>query len=100
MSRFALSVALAFHLALAGGGFEWTQAEPCAEECPDDDAKGECTPGCDDCTCCPHVRALTLETDVKERGAQSAMKVRSVVRSAPASPEPKEILHVPKARLA
>lgn len=100
MTRFVTCFALAFQLALASGGIAWADAEGCAEECPDDDAKGECAPGCDDCTCCPHIRALKVEAEFKERSAQSAVKVRSVLKSAPASPEPKEILHVPKARLA
>lgn len=72
----------------------------CAESCPDDDAEGNCPPSCVCCTCCVHATpfvAVVAATD----GPQSSVPLRFPHDEIePSSTTPRDILHVPKSRLA
>jgi hypothetical protein len=69
----------------------------CVETCPDDDEQGQCAPGCDDCSCCNHVRTAAL----KPAGIllETVDTERCLARSTPAPPpvDVRGIRHVPKA---
>jgi hypothetical protein len=71
----------------------------CAETCQDDGPDGQCSPGCDDCFCCNHGR-LTVSLP------QDAVVLFAMFETTlwpddaePSSPEPQEILRVPKSAL-
>jgi hypothetical protein len=73
---------------------------PCDDEsCPGDLSGGECAPNCHFCSCCslPKVAASTTVVLVAP-GAHMTSWIRSVERLP--SPEPADILHVPKLLLA
>jgi hypothetical protein len=73
---------------------------PCSEECPTDRSGGECPPNCHTCACC----SLPTVTDASPHAVllPPDFQPGSWVRTAevPFSPEPAEILHVPKRVLA
>jgi hypothetical protein len=72
---------------------------PCDESCPTDASGGQCAPNCHFCSCCslPQVTGSDLVT-VLIPPEQGTSWIRSSDR--PSSPEPAEILHVPKLTLA
>jgi hypothetical protein len=72
---------------------------PCAERCPDDGPDGRCPPACTTCPCSPRPApaspSLVVATPVTHRELAPAVAVL-----APSEPEPADIFHVPKRRLA
>jgi hypothetical protein len=71
----------------------------CDESCPGDVSGGECAPNCHFCTCCslPKV-ARGATTAFQAPPAEAATWTQST--DCPPSPEPADILHVPKLVLA
>jgi hypothetical protein len=71
----------------------------CDESCPGDVSGGECAPNCHFCSCCslPKI-ARHLSTAFLAPPAQATPRTESA--EYPASPEPADILHVPKRVLA
>lgn len=100
VSRLAFAMGLALHLALASGASLATEEIGCTEQCPDDAPDGKCPPNCSYCPCCTHVRLQFVEAPTKEAPALVMVPVLERVEAPPLSPEPGEILHVPKASLA
>jgi hypothetical protein len=68
---------------------------PCQES-----GGGNCSPGCDDCPCCPHQRPVTaqpgVEAPVPEVQSADFVAVLLPVQH----PLPREIFHIPKHRLS
>jgi hypothetical protein len=60
MSRLFLLLTLLLLGAAHGAELVGLGEERCAEQCPDDDAQGQCAPECQDCTCCAHHAASVL----------------------------------------
>jgi hypothetical protein len=71
----------------------------CDESCPGDVSGGECAPNCHFCSCCslPKV-ARAASTAFLAPAGQAAPPTQSA--DCPPSPEPADILHVPKPVLA
>jgi len=71
----------------------------CDEPCPTDASGGQCPPNCHFCSCCslPRVMASTVATLVAP-ASHPCPFVGSVARLP--SPEPADILHVPRPFLA
>lgn len=69
---------------------------PCVETCEDDGPDGQCAPGCEDCLCCAHSRVTVAPP--AGSAAPIATSVALVWRedARPPTPEPHEILRVPK----
>jgi hypothetical protein len=76
-------------------------AEVCTQQCPDDDAEGQCAPDCVDCTCCSHVRSVAAPVPVPSL-APRAERTSRVTRdeAEPPSADVGDIQHVPIAVLA
>lgn len=75
------------------------ESAACTQPCPDDDSKGQCAPDCSDCACCPHLRVMAVASG-KPFLPRQAQKIPERKQMAPPSPEPGDILHVPKTLLA
>ena len=71
----------------------------CDDPCPTDQSGGQCPPNCHDCSCCslPKVTPSTVVVLVEPVVRQTRW-VGAVDRLP--SPEPSDILHVPKLLLA
>ena len=72
---------------------------PCDEPCPTDLSGGKCPPNCHDCSCCslPKVTA-SVAIALIASAARETSWIGSIDRLF--SPEPADILHVPKSLLA
>lgn len=69
----------------------------CLEECSDDDSTGHCPPGCADCVCCAHLASAVPMVHSSVRLAPSVPAPLLVnLDKMPSSPDPRELLHVPK----
>lgn len=101
-----MSVARALLLVLAllqaTGLADLIRRETCAAECRDDGCDDDCTPGTDSPTCpchCPVTPGIA-PPDVAVIKVPSPMQSAAVVfdpsERAHASPDPREILHVPR----
>jgi hypothetical protein len=86
----------------AGGAASVAAIDDCAGSCPDDDPEGDCPPVCPSCTCVTHAHPPLLpprETVALAVQTPTASSFAAVAMFVP-SPDPREILHVPKALLA
>lgn len=91
-------LALATFLAQATG-FAAMVEGPCVESCPDDDPAGHCSPLCACATCGHSVRqAVAVRVATLAAPQSRPLTFESGARLFP-SPEPDEILHVPKSPL-
>jgi hypothetical protein len=69
--------------------------DSCDEPCPTDMSGGKCPPNCHDCNCCSLPRvAATVAVELIAPAASHSSWVGPIDR--PSSPEPADILHVPK----
>jgi len=69
-------------------------APECTQLCPGEEADGSCAPLCSNCACCFHPRLAAGATQIS-----APPKVGVILggrESRVASPNPSEILHVPK----
>jgi hypothetical protein len=99
--RFVTIVALALFVAQATGAWTLLSAEPeCEASCPGDGPHGECPPGCQLCACCSTPRTVppTLGSPLPLPSVGQGLLVLG--DNVPLSPDPDEILHVPKLVLA
>jgi hypothetical protein len=71
----------------------------CAETCPTDVSGGQCPPNCHHCSCCslPKVTGSAAADRVEPRASKASWVGTAVDLT---SPEPTDILHVPKRLLA
>lgn len=80
---------------LVGGGAVTGGTDPCEQDCPGDSADGGCAlEAC--CSCCVHARfdpPDSVRTPPRPAVAGSPAALRS---AAVPSPDPRDILHVPK----
>ena len=69
-------------------------------DCPTDESGGQCPPNCRDCGCCSTPRSLLSRLVPASPITKIAAVTWPPVRLRPPSPDPRAILHVPKAALA
>ncbi len=97
MTRFFAAFLLLQLLGQATGAMYAAEEMMCDETSEGDGHEEDCTPGCEQCLCCPHPRLLLLRTP----GDFTVPEVEEFVFSPPerliTEPEPNEIMHVPKA---
>jgi hypothetical protein len=97
--RFLAALLLGLFLAQATGLAAALEGE-CEDACTDDDPGEECPPICPSCTCLTHTQpSLVLRADAPLiAGAPVLIDVPGPATLLP-SPDPREILHVPKSLL-
>jgi hypothetical protein len=82
--------------ALEASGLAMAVETTCLEHCDDDGPDGTCPPTCQDCACCAQPRAI----QTMSAGAAPSQALTSTgdwpAAGPPASPDPGEILRVPK----
>src|SRR5262245_54269040 len=99
--RILAALTLVFLAGQATGLAAAMQSHGSEEACSDDDPGGECPPICPSCTCVSHAHPTVLPL----RGAPPVVDEPPVVIGFLAvttfvpSPDPREILHIPKAAL-
>lgn len=98
MLRVLLAIGLAMWVALTAGAVTSFASAPCAAHCDDDDEQGNCAPDCVDCACCPHLRLSFTVVELKFTTPAADEPVPETSVSEPPSPEPGDVLHVPKAQ--
>jgi hypothetical protein len=99
--RLVVAIATALLIFQASGASSEGGEDDCAQSCPDDDPGGECPPACPSCTCATHahpplIPSLAAESFVVESPTVSSLASKSIFVP---SPDPREILHVPRALL-
>jgi hypothetical protein len=100
MLRLALTLSLAMHVAFSTSEASVFEKRVCAQSCPDDDFGGNCAPDCADCMCCPHLRVIATAAESKFQLPSGPSRAPEWDVWEPLSPDPGEILHVPKVHLA
>jgi hypothetical protein len=73
---------------------------PCSEDCPTDRSGGECPPNCHTCACCSLPAGMHGSPEVVLLPPELQARTWAGTAELPFSPEPAEILHVPKRFLA
>jgi hypothetical protein len=90
------AVILFLQLLAQATGVVFAVDELACEE-PAGEGSDDCDPGCEDCLCCPHHRVLTPRL----QSQPTLLVARNLVFSGAAvflsEPEPRDIMHVPKA---
>jgi hypothetical protein len=88
---------IAFALfAVQAGGLAMAVEVPCAEPCEGDGPDGQCPPACYDCACCAQPRAHPTVFADEPLIAPPMAPAAWPTQSEPATPDPREILRVPK----
>ena len=82
------------------GGSACAAQSVCNQSCPDDAPDGTCPPGCNDCSCCAHVNPAVAPRPLVETVEPAMQDAPTFSTALPPSPEPNDILHVPKSLLA
>ena len=100
MLRIVLAIGLATWVAFSAGAVTNSASAPCAAHCDDDDEQGNCAPGCVDCACCPHLRLSFTVVELRLAAPATDEPVPELPVTKPPSPEPGDVLHVPKAQRA
>ncbi|MBI4510850.1 MAG: hypothetical protein HY698_14545 [Deltaproteobacteria bacterium] len=100
MVRALSIVLLTLFIGQATGLTELVEADECAQPCPGDSPDGHCPPACQFCACCPTLRPAVLSQSAAILPSQESHAVIGEQTETPPSPEPREILHVPKLSLA
>ncbi len=93
-------VVLAVFIGQATGLSELVEVDECSQPCPGDSPDGHCPPACQFCVCCAALRPAVLLQSVAILHNQESHTVIGEQTQTPPSPEPHEILHVPKRALA
>jgi hypothetical protein len=94
--RLLAILALALFVGQAIGLQELIDRDDCVQSCPGDDANGDCPLGCQSCTCCPSTRPVLVTQIAVTLPSLTHDVVRSAASGIPPSPDPKDILHIPK----
>jgi hypothetical protein len=81
--------------------FEASVAAPekCGQSCPGEESGDPCDPLCDVCACCSFAPQISHQT-IGSVPLLLPTRHHSVQASSPLSPDPSEILHVPRLVLA
>lgn len=98
--RLPAILSLVFLLSQGAGLNRLSGLEVCRQSCPDDDARGNCGPGCSDCQCCSHPRPVTASVNPVLPARMGSRPGAVATEVAPSDIEPQEIDHVPKPGLA
>ena len=100
--RRLLQVIVLYAVLAQATGLVWASTEDtCASDCRDDGDHRQCPPNCADCVCSVHAPAtfaMAPVVVVKPLPPPRALTFPSP-RDAAASPDPRDILHVPRAQL-
>jgi hypothetical protein len=88
-------VVLALFIAQATGLPELIEADECVQPCAGE-SDGHCPPACQLCVCCATTRPAVLPQGAIVLPDQTSRLVAGEQARTPPSPEPREILHVPK----
>ena len=97
MSRILFALALALVFGQATGMASALAGGECSERCPGDAPDGTCPPNCQFCACGSLPRMLTPKTVALMPAPVTHRIARASQDVIPNSPEPAEILHIPKA---
>lgn len=100
MLRLVAVLALALFIGQVIGFQELIDRDDCVQRCSGDDANGDCPVGCQSCTCCPSTRPVFVTQVAGTLPSLTHDIVLTQTSRVPSSPEPREILHVPKLILA
>lgn len=81
------------------GAAEFLGAMECEQTCPDDDAKGNCAPYCDDCLCCAHLPSVAPPLGTSLTAPRNSATRSTPLATSPGEAYPRGIEHVPKSLL-
>lgn len=71
--------------------------DACTQSCPDDGPDGKCPPGCADCACCGHlVSAVPAGVGLAVALPSPSIAQIDLAPLFPPSPDPTEVVHIPK----
>jgi hypothetical protein len=94
--RILFALALALFTEQASGIASVQVGDECGERCPGDAPDGTCPPDCQFCACCSLPRVLAPQPAASVPAPTAHRFVQVSRDSLPNSPEPADILHVPK----
>ena len=95
--RLAHAVVLAVFVGQVTGVLPPVESHDCEEICPGEDGPDDdCSPSCHLCTCCASLRLITTTLSVAVVPQPALDIFEWQFHERPPSPEPREILHVPK----
>jgi hypothetical protein len=98
--RALLTLAVVLLTLQASGLSSWLFPVACDEQC-EEDGGGPCSPTCSCGVCCAYGRSLVRSESARAAPVLEATRLSSVLAAkVPASPPPREIFRVPRARLA
>lgn len=100
MRAFLIVVAMCLSFELSGLGASFGDTACGGEECPGDASGGDCAPNCHFCTCCSLPRVAPTEVATAAPLPQATRTDFLGLAAMPSSPEPADILHVPRPVLA
>jgi len=99
VARFLQTLAVTAVLGQIVCGWAFASTERCAAPCSEGDSGSDCPTGCGACACCAPHRTV-LPGGVGVCGApRTGERIPVAILTRPLSPEPREILHVPKSLL-
>ena len=101
LARVVTILALALFVTQTSGTRTLLSSEPdCEASCPGDGAHCKCPPGCQLCACCSTPRTVQppLASSLPLPSIEQGLRISG--DDVPQSPDPDEILHVPKLVLA
>jgi hypothetical protein len=92
----ALAIVAFVLFAVQAGGLALAVETACFERCEDDGPDGNCAPTCADCRCCAQPRVPPTPTSDDLIPPAPVARRSWSPQAAPVSPDPSEILRVPK----
>ena len=98
--RWLIVIGAVFFSVQTASGIARVSDEACSQSCPDDAPDGSCPPGCNDCSCCAHLNPVVASIVLVETVEGITQDAPVISTSLPPSPEPNDILHIPKSLLA
>jgi hypothetical protein len=96
VARLLTIIAFMLFLGQVTGASALVDADTYIESCPGERPDGDCSPRCDACSCCPTLRPIVPLEATAVMPAPTLEAIFGANETRPPSPEPDEILHVPK----
>jgi hypothetical protein len=96
MLHILFALVLALVVSEATGIASMLAGDECNERCPGDAPDGTCPPDCQSCACCSLPRVLAPQLAGLVPLPVAHRMVWASQHAVPSSPEPAEILHIPK----
>jgi len=93
VAKILISLSFTLFFAQAIGVWSFVAERLCHEECPSE--RGACAPACPDCPCCAARVAVQRPVLVSSNDTPRPF-LFPYSEAAPASPDPDEIIHIPK----